>query len=93
MTAWHVRTRLINEVVQADDQFVAWDTLRGRPAEEFGLIVVAEPDESGDPIPVRTSALMFSWGRDEDAARFIAAAVDQGLPDTTAEDRLFRSAT
>lgn len=57
---------------------------------DFGLIVTAEADENGDPIPVRTSALMFSWGRDDDAEEFIDLAIDAGLPDTTKEDRAFR---
>ncbi len=87
---WHLRSRAINEVVRAEDQFAAWNTLRDRPAEDFGLVVEAEPDENGDPIPVRTSALMFSWRRDDDAEAFVAAAVAQGLPDTTGADRAFR---
>ena len=86
---WHVRSRAIDELVRAEDQFAAWDALRERPAEDFGLIVLAEPDESGDPISVRTSALMFSWGRDDDAKHFISLAVANGLSDTTEEDRRF----
>lgn len=86
---WHLRSRAINVVVRAEDQFAAWDTLRDRPAEDFGLAVSAEADESDDPISVRTSALMFSWGRDEEAELFVALAVEQGLPDTTAGDRRF----
>lgn len=89
MTRWRLKSRGIDEIVAASDQFDAWDTLRDRPVEDFGLIVTAEPDESGDPIPARTSGLMFSWGRDEDAAAFVALAVENGLPDTTEADRLF----
>lgn len=86
---WHLRSRAVNEVVHAPDQFDAWDTLRDRPAEDFGLVVTAEPDESGDPITVRTSALMFSWGREVDAAAFVVIAVESGLPNTTLEDLRF----
>lgn len=86
---WHIRSGSIDELVLADDQLAAWDTLRERPASDFGLIVTAEPDESADPISVRTSALMFGWGRDEDAAAFITAAQLHGLGDTTEADREF----
>ena len=88
---WQLRSRAINEVVQAKDQFAAWDTLRDRPADDFGLIVEAEPDENSDPFLVRTSALMFSWGRDEEAAAFVSCAVANGLSDTTEVDRRFRA--
>ncbi len=90
MPRYRIWSRAIDEWIEAEDQFAAWDTIRDRPAEDFGLIVTAEPDESADPIPVRTSALMFWWGRDEDAERFIALALEQGLPDTTETDRNFR---
>ena len=84
---WHVHTFAIDEFVRAADQFEAWDTLRDRPLEEFGLVVTAEPDESGDPIFVRTSQLMFKWGREEDALATVAHAVANGLPDTADVDR------
>jgi hypothetical protein len=86
---WHLRSGVIDEIVRAEDQFEAWATLRDRPAEDFGLIASAEPDEDGDPLLARVSGLMFSWGRDEDAQAFVAAAVAQGLPDTTDADRRF----
>lgn len=79
VSTWHVRSRTINEVVHAADQWEAWDTLRDRDAAEFGLIAVAEPDESADPIPVQTAALMRRWGRDEDAEKFDALAREKGL--------------
>jgi hypothetical protein len=83
---WHLTSRHINEFVVAEDQFGAWNTLRSRPAEDFGIIVTAEPDESGDLIPVRTSQLMFSWNRDDEARLFIESAMLSGLPDTTEID-------
>lgn len=89
---WHLRSRAIDELVQAADQFAAWDTLRDRPLEDFGLIVTAERDEDADPIGVHTSGLMFWWGRDDDAKRLIALAIENGLPDTTAADRAFAEA-
>jgi hypothetical protein len=76
---WHIRSREINEVVQASDQWEAWDTLRDRSAFDFGLIVVAEPNEDADPIPVHTATLMRRWGRDEDAGAFDQVARDAGL--------------
>jgi hypothetical protein len=92
VTVWRLQSRAISEVVRAADQFEALDTLRDRPAMDFGLVVQAEPGENADPIPVRTSALLFAWGRDEDAEAFIALAVANGLPDTTVEDRKFAEA-
>jgi hypothetical protein len=86
---WRLRSKGIDEVTRADDQFAAWETLRARPVEDFGLVVTAEPDESGNPIPVRSSALMFAWGREEDARAAVAVAVAAGLPDTTEQDRRF----
>lgn len=87
--AWRLKSGSIDEIVRAADQFTAWDTLCDRPVEAFGLIVTAEPNESADPIAIRTSALMFSWGRDKDAADFVTAARLQGLSDTTEADRAF----
>jgi hypothetical protein len=83
---WHIRSGDIREIVYAADQFAAWDTLRDRPAEEFGLIAEAEPDEDTDPYLVRTSLLMIRWNRDDDARRFVARGMEEGMPDTTAED-------
>jgi hypothetical protein len=85
--AWRVRSRAIDEIVVVADQFAAWDTLKGRPVEDFGLIVTAEPNESADPIPIHTAALMFSWCRDADALRLIEVAVANGLGDTEIADR------
>ena len=78
---WQLRSRAINEVVVADDQWGAWDALRDRSIYDFGLVVSAEPNESGDneAIPVHTATLMRRWGRDEDAEQFDALAREQGL--------------
>jgi hypothetical protein len=87
---WRIRSGEIDELVRAPDQIAAWDTLRDRPLEAFGVVASAEPDESADPIYVRTSALMFRWGRDNDARVIIRMAVDLvGLPDTTVADQEF----
>jgi len=83
---WRLKTGSINELVFADDQFAAWDTLRQRSAEDFGLIAQAEPDESRDPYLVRTSVLMFRWLRDDDARRFVSRGIEEGMPDTTLDD-------
>lgn len=74
-----IRTGEVNEIVQADDQWEAWDTLRDRPILDFGLIATAEPDESGDPILVKTADLMRRWDRDDDAEEFDKIAKLAGL--------------
>ena len=79
MTRWMLTSRRISEVVTAIDQWAAWNTLRTRPVEDFGLIVSAEPNENGDPIPVHTATLMRQWGRESDAELFDDAARLQGL--------------
>jgi hypothetical protein len=85
--SWNLRSQRINELVDAPDQFIAWDTLRDRPVGDFGLVVEAEPNGNGNPIVTRTSMLMFRWNRDEDARRFIRrASALLGVPDTSAED-------
>lgn len=84
---WRVGSGDISEWVFAPDQFAAFDTLRDRPAEDFGCIVTAEPDENPDDmVPVRTSILMFRWFRDDAARRFIERMMEEGMPDTTRED-------
>lgn len=85
---WHLKSGSISEVVHAPDQWAAYDTLRDRPAEDFGCIVVAEPDEGPDyAYPIRTSILMFQWFRDDDARRFIERMMElEDMPDTTDED-------
>jgi hypothetical protein len=67
-------------------QFSAFDRIRSRPVEEFGMISLAENDR-GESFPIRTSILMFRWYRDADAARFIAQMInEEGIPDTTRMD-------
>lgn len=83
---WRIRSGAIDTIVKSADQFAAWNTLRAMPSEHFGLIVTAEPDEDGDPIPIRTSRLMFTWGRDDEALAFCDTAIAQGLPDTREVD-------
>ena len=80
---WHITSKGINEYVVAPDQWAAWNTLRNRPVEDFGLIVSAEPDDNDEAIPVHTATLMFAWNRDDDAALAIAVAIANDLPDTT----------
>jgi hypothetical protein len=76
---WHIRSREINDVVMAEDQWEAWDTLRDRSAFDFGLVVSAEKAEDGDPIPVQTASLMRRWGRFDDAALLDEVARAAGL--------------
>jgi hypothetical protein len=82
MRTWRLRSLGIDEVVQAEDQFEAWDMLSDRPVEDFGLVVVAEPDEDADPIPVQTETLMRRWERNADAELFHALAVAHGLKES-----------
>lgn len=77
--SWHVRSREIDEVVRAVDQWDAWDTLRDRSVYDFGLITTAEPNESADPIPVHTATLMRRWGRGDEAELFDELARQAGL--------------
>lgn len=88
---WHLRSGVIDEWVRAIDQWEAWMTLRDRPVTDFGLLATAEPDEAGedDVLLARSSGLMFWFGRDADAEDLIAAAMANGLPDTTERDRRF----
>lgn len=76
---WMLRSRQIAEVVVAEDQWGAWNTLRNRPVEDFGLLVTAEPDENDDPIPVHTATLMRKWGRTAEADAFDDRARELGL--------------
>lgn len=88
---WHLTSIRVDEFVNAKDQFEAWDSLRERPATDFGLIVAAlvsnETLDDGCYL-IRTSILMFRWGRDSDADRFVALAIERGFPNSSNEDRL-----
>ena len=66
-------------IVRARDQWEAWDVLKDRPVEDFGLICMAEPSENGDPFMVQTETLMRRWGRKADARLAHEAAVRAGL--------------
>jgi len=82
MNEWHLRSRGIDEIVVAEDQHAAWNTLRTRPVEDFGLIVTANATgDDGDTIGQHTSRLMLEWGRTEDAYAFAERARSKGLPD------------
>lgn len=77
---WILRSANIREVVRAVDQWEAWDTLRARPVSDFGLIVIAEPDEDEDEsILVHSETLFRRWGREDDAALADQAARREGL--------------
>lgn len=77
---WTLRTGSIREDAVEADQWAAWNTLRNRAAEDFGLIAVAIPNGDEERmIPVQTAALMRTWGRTEDAARFDDLARSKGL--------------
>lgn len=76
---WIIRSGSLRGVIQAPDQWAAWDTWQGQDRYQFGLIATAEANENGDPIPVKTSALMERWGRVHDAAEFHALARSKGL--------------
>lgn len=76
-----------SRIVQAEDQWGAFDALRDLPLSAFGLVVSAEPDESANPILARTSMLLCRWGREADFKAAVASAVEQGLDDTTEADR------
>jgi len=79
LRTWMIRSGSLRATVRAVDQWEAWDGWRDRPAVEFGLIALAEPDESADPIPVHTATLMRRWGRDVEGLLFDARARELGL--------------
>lgn len=79
MSRWMIRSGSLSAVVEAEDQFAAWDTWRGEDRYQFGLVATAEANEDGEPIPVKTSSLMERWGRLHDADEFHAVARSKGL--------------
>ena len=85
---WYLSTAKIDEIVEANDQWEAYDTLRARPVIDFALLVEAQPvNETAEAgVCIRTSALFARWGRLDDARTAIANAVAVGMPDTSAED-------
>ncbi len=93
MNRWTVETLRTMHNVEAKDHWEAYDSLCNSPVEEFGLLVVAIPEGGTflDSIAVRTSALMFRWGRRMDAHLFLARAMAEGLPDTSRLDDPIRN--
>lgn len=89
---WRIKSGNIDRFIRASDQFEAWDSLRDIAASEFGVLATAEPDEAGDggTFPTRTCLLMFRWGRNSDARKFIKRGMELGMPDTTVQDRAAR---
>jgi hypothetical protein len=85
---WFVSTKDIDEIVEASDQWEAFNSLKGRSPDEFGLVVEVQPvrETSEAAIAVRTSKLFGLWGDPVIAKQFIEAAIALGLPDTTKED-------
>ena len=85
---WFLSSKNIDEVVEAEDQWAAFDTLRERDLFDFGLVVEAQPvRETGEAaIAIRTSALFGRWGNRVAAQYFIGAAKERGLPDTSDVD-------
>ncbi len=85
---WMVSTRNIDIVVEAGDQWGAFDSLRGYPLTDFGLVVEAQPVQETveQAIAIRTSALFGRWGDAATARLAIAAAMKMGLPDTSEDD-------
>ncbi len=85
---WYVTTKDIDNVVEADDQWEAFDSLCTQPADVFGIVVEAQPvnETQAESYAIRTSLLMGRWGRIDEAKLFIEEAVKLGLPDTTEID-------
>ncbi len=85
---WFLTSKDIDEIVEADDQWQAFDSLQNRSSDDFGLIVEAQPvnETQAESIGVRSSMLFYRWGRAGEAQQFIQAAVLAGLSDTTARD-------
>ena len=86
---WTVQTRNIFKRVEAESATEAFEALRDCNPYDFGLVVVARPEGSGDPlddIPIRTSKLFGRWGNEIVARMFIARAIEIGLEDTSETD-------
>jgi hypothetical protein len=87
LTRWTVGYAAGREIVEAADQHAAWNTLRNRPLEDFGLIVTAlrEGDDEGERIAVHTTALLLTWGRDDEARFLLDALAAAGVDDAPAD--------
>ena len=88
MNVWTVSTKGREIAVYAAGARDAMDAARDWPHDDFGLIVCARPFglAVAEMVPMRTSALMASWGDVAMARRYIETAIAHGLGDTTAED-------
>ena len=88
MDVWTVSTKGRETTVAAASARNAMEAARDWPHADFGLIVCAQPfgKPESEMIPMRTSALMASWGDVEMARRYIETAIAHGLGDSTAED-------
>ena len=84
---WYVTSKNIDEIVEAINQWEAFDSLSTRSADDFGLVVEAQPvnETEEESFAIRTLLLFARWNRPEEAQLFIAAAIKQGLPDTSAD--------
>lgn len=85
---WYVSTKDIDEIVEAANQWEAFDALRHRNPADFGLVVEAQAvnKTSEESICIRTSMLFGRWGKPEVGRLFVEAAMKQGLPDTSDTD-------
>lgn len=85
---WDVTSKNIEEIVEAADQWEAFDSLSTRSADDFGLVVEAQPvnETAEESFAVRTSMLFARWNRPDEARLFVDAAIRQGLPDTSIAD-------
>lgn len=84
---WYVTSKNIDEIVEAANQWEAFDSLSSRTADDFGLVVEAQlvNETVEESFGVRTSKLFARWNRPEEARLFIAAAISLGLPDTSVD--------
>lgn len=85
---WAVGSGGITKVVMAHDQWEAFDVFSTMQVGSFGLVVstIRVGAEQDEMVSVRTSLLMYRWGRVVDGHMFIMAAVKKGFPDTSALD-------
>ena len=85
---WFLNSKNIDEVVEAEDQWEAFDTLRNRDVGDFGIIVTAQRTNvtMDEAIAVRTAALFGRWGEPEVGRAFIERGMELGLPDTSKDD-------